>query len=429
MSEIPEIVAPYLPEISAHFASSGDMDQNNTDQLSEINLTVKSAMVPPHSSTEERPPEKDDYHSTYLTTSLESLTRLVKTHSYSLSRPACLPSLLLLCSQHSHIQDVEVPPWSSAEHQLQASLLLSKLESIFKPIKTLLADQDRRLVSQLLSLLQPSLEEFLSQPAAVYSLTWLTSQLLHPHLGQVVPQLLPHALNWIDCWIPYYKVFGCHVVGHIISTCPPSELVWFGRADLLADALGKLLHHADITVTDACKEPLINVYKIKHADTKPDKPGPADLLMKDLINCLELTSDNDKKAVYSKMIQKTVDMLGVGVARWVTRLASLTVSQLDFSPPDSILSLLTQLCSLCPECVGREVPTLLPALVKFIYRTSYSDKESGRTVCDNIGVCLTQVSSCDPATARLLCHNLERVSVNKYFDSVIHRFLKDLALL
>jgi len=429
MTEVPEIVAPYLPEISAHFASTADEVQNDSDQLSDVNLIVKTAMVPTHQLTEERPPQKEDYNSSYLTTSLECLARLAKSHSYSLSRPAGLPSLLLLCSQHCHIQDVEVPPWSSAEHQLQAYLLLSKLESIYKPVTTLLADQDRKLLSQLLSLLKPSLEKFISQPASVYSLTWLTSQLLHPHLGQVVPQLLPHALNWVDCWMPYYKVFGCHVVGHIIKTCPSSELIWFGRADLLADALGKLLHHTDIAIIEACKEPLINVYKIKHTDTKPDQPGPADLLMKDLINSLELTSDNDKKAVYSEMIQKTVEMLGVGVARWVARLASLTVSQLDFSPPESMLSLLPQLCSLCPECVGREVPTLLPALVKFIYRTSYSAKESDRTKCDNIGVCLTQVSSCDPTTARTLCHNLESISVNKYFDSIIERFLKDLALL
>lgn len=429
MTEVPEIVADLLPDINAHFASSGDMAQNNSDQLSDINQIVKNAMVPTPTLTEERPPQNEDYNSSYLTTSLESLTRLVKSHSYLLGRPASLPSLLLLCSQHCHIQDVEVPPWSSPDHQLQASLLLSKLESIYKPVTSLLADQDRNVLSQLLSLLKPSLEKFTSQPTSVYSLTWLTSQLLHPHLGQVVPQLLPHALNWVDCWMPYYKVFGCHVVGHIIKTCPSSELIWFGRADLLADALGKLIHHTDIAIVEACKEPLINVYKIKHTDTKPDQPGPADLLMKDLINSLELTSDSVKKAAYSDMIQKTVEMLGVGVARWVARLASLTVSQLDFSPPDSMLSLLPQLCSLCPECVGREVPTLLPALVKFIYRTSYSAKESDKTVCDNIGDCLTQVASCDPTTARILCHNLESISVNKYFDSIIERFLKALALL
>jgi len=428
MTEIPEIVAPYLPEISAHFASCNDVEKTNSDHInqSDINHLVKAAMAPPLPTAEERPPQPEDYSRSHLTTSLDTLTRLAKMHSYSISRPAGLPSLLLLCAQHCQIPEEKVPPWSSSEHQVQASLLLSKLESVFKPFETLLVDQDRKLLTQLLSILQQSLEKFVSQPAAVYSLTWLTLHLSHPHLGQVVPQLLPHALNWVDCWVPYYKVFGCKVIGHIITKCPQTELVWFGRADLLADALAKLLHHTDIAVVNACKEPLLNVYNIKHGDAKPDKPGPADLLLKDLISSLELTSDNDKKVVYSEMIQKTVGMLGVGVARWVARLSSLIVSQLDFSPPDSMFSLLPQLCSLCPECVGREVPALLPALVRFVYRTSLSARQ-----CDHsqAGVCLAQVASCDPDTAKLLCHNLENISVNKYFDKIIQRFLAELEML
>jgi len=155
MTEIPEIVTPYLPEISAHFASCNEDEHTNSDHInqSDINNLVKAAMAPPLPTTEERPPQPEDYSSSHLTTSLDTLTRLAKMHSYSISRPAGLPSLLLLCAQHCHIPEEKVPPWSSSEHQVQASLLLSKLESVFKPIKTLLVDQDRKLLSQLLSLL------------------------------------------------------------------------------------------------------------------------------------------------------------------------------------------------------------------------------------------------------------------------------------
>jgi len=432
MSEVPDLVANHLPEISAHF-SSKDNEKAQPSQ-SDVNQLVRSAMAPPLPKSEERPPQPEDY-TEHLPISLEILTRLVNMHSYSISRPASLPPLLLLCSQHCPSSERQLPLWSSTEHQLQASLLLSKLESIYKPLKTLLVDQDRRLLTQLLSLLQPSLEKFMCQPASVHSLAWLTSHIPHPHLGQVVPQLLPHALNWIDCWIPYFKVFGCQVVGHIIATCPASELVWFGRADLLSDALKKLLHHADTAVVEACQKPLISVVSIKHDDTKPDKPGAADLFMKDLISSLELSSDKDKKEIYSDMILQTVNMLGVGVARWVARLAKLIVSQLDFSPPTSVFSLLDKLCNLCPGCLAREVPVLLPALIKYAYRSSWrnsasdaSDVDSSETMkCSDISVYLVQVATCDPITARLLCHNLETVSVNKKFDKVIKNFLAELA--
>merc|ERR1712106_570360 len=129
------------------------------------------------------------------------------------------------------------------------------------------------------------------------------------------------------------------------------------------------------------------------------KPGAADLFMKDLIISLELTSDKVKKEIYSAMILHTVTMLGVGVARWVARLAQLLVSQLDFSPPASVFSWLSQLCSLCPACVAREVPVLLPALVKFAYKASWvaSDSDSdavpnSEAPLERVGVSLVEVS-------------------------------------
>jgi len=438
MADVPEIVATHLPQISAHFESDHPLSDHISS--SDVNHLANTALAPPLPNSEERPPLPEDF-SSHLPYSLEILTRLVKMHSYSISRPASLPSLLLLCAQHCPTSDHQLDslPWSSSEHQLQASQLQAKLEHIYKPLRTLLVEQDRKLLAQLFKLLQPSLEKFLSYPASVHSLAWITSHISHPHLGQVVPHLLPHALNWLDCWVSYYKLIGCHVVDHIIATCTSTDLVWFGRADLLSDALIKLLHHTDSAVVKASEKPLMNILRIRHDGTKPDLPGPADLLMKDLITSVDLTSDQEKKAVYCSMILSTVPLLGAGTARWVARLSQLMVSQLDFSPPQAVFPMLSQLCDLCPGCVAREVPVLLHALVKFAYRTSWRPKVSSDTsgIPDSIytsdtsqaSVCLVQVATCDPCTARLLCHGLDTASVNLKFDSFVTTFLAELAVM
>merc|ERR1712183_462740 len=111
-----------------------------------------------------------------------------------------------------------------------------------------------------------------------------------------------------------------------------------------------------------------------------------------LINSVELASDKEKKELYLNLTLKTVSMLGVGVARWVARLSRLIVSQLDFSPPVSVFSLLDQLCTQCPDCVAREVPALLPALVKFLYRTSWRTRASASETSDTPQTSISEAS-------------------------------------
>merc|ERR1712227_232417 len=117
-----------------------------------------------------------------------------------------------------------------------------------------------------------------------------------------------------------------------------------------------------------------------------------------VITRLDMCSDHEARAVYRDMMEATVTMLGVGVARWVSRLCEVITSQLDISPPASVFRTVSKLTQVCPQCVAREVAVLLPALVKY----QYQDTDLVRLA----SVCTDQVSTCDIEATRTLCHDL-----------------------
>ena len=183
-------------------------------------VSIKTGLTPGLGVGAEKPPETEDFV-IHRDVSLRVLTGLVGT------APSCSPHLLLLlCSEHCASVNQKRPhPWSSPRHQDLAEDCVRGLEcEADKRLVDILTDQQCAVLRTLIDELQPRLEKFSDQPASVASLSWLVGQVPHPHLSQVVPRLLPHLLNITDSWMPYYKVAGACLMGHVIRNSPASEL-------------------------------------------------------------------------------------------------------------------------------------------------------------------------------------------------------------
>ena len=379
-------------------------------------LSIEAALTPGLNTSEERPPSEEDFkvHKNLSAKTLQNILddNNIENHS--------LQALIVLCSEHS------CPGlcWSSKVHQMKAEQLITTIERTYKKkISELLTDNYCVLFKRILSDLQPKLEKFIKYPSSVASLTWLAGHVTRDHSSHVVPLILPHVMHLTDCWLPYYKVFGCDIIKSIVINSPPGDLVFYGRADLISDTLLRMLSHTETQVVSACSDPLIAVTQIKHDKTHVKVPGAADLLMKELLTRIETCSEIDKKRVYSDMIEKTVTMLDVGVARWVSRLCHVITGQLEFSPPPSVMTTVITLTQLCPECVAREMVTLLPGLVKFVYHVSWHQTPD-TDMLTLANVCIDHVTRCDQDQARTLCHNLATVTpVNDTFDKCVQNIL------
>jgi len=382
---------------------------------------------------EERPPTEEDYCHQLAT----SLLALEKLEHVTLS-PS--PHLLILLAQHLPLdtckdeeeKDEELlTPWTSTSHHKMASQLLDRLASTHgtedstdeedvDKVTLLLIKEDRRLLTRSLQLLQGELQEVVHHPPAPHCLAWITSKLPHPHLGKAAPALIPHVLRCLDCWLTRPRVLGARATLHLASTCPPAELAWYGRTELLHAALLPLLSQ-DLPCLQAASPPLLVLTSHLQSSAKgvPALPGPADHLLARMIELVELnTGGQDRGDLLCNLLESAARLLGAGVARWVTSLSSLLASN-----PSStrLLDLVPHLCQTCPEAMARELETLLPALLKQAYSLSWKDSSaiSSKSECSPLYSALSALVATDSNQAILLCHGLKEVKVNPAFDALI----------
>ena len=388
---------------------------------------ILSGLAPPLACEEERPAEREDFED-QRAQSLDILRRIQSSDSDQITENT-LPSIVLLCSQHcsGSWEDSQELAWSSEEHREISDQLISVIEARFSPLASLLTETEGGMFRALLSQLQPSLVQFSREPGSVRSLVWLGHQLTQPaDLDPLVPLLLPHLLHWLDCWLPPYKVSGCQLAGHIALHSSPSQLMFYGRAELLSEPLTRLLAGStELSVLRAAVRPLLTLTAIREGEHSPATPGQADKLLATVISSLELSSDQERKEVFSQLARDLVSLLGPGAARWVSALTDLIISLLDSflpPPPTSVFSLLFLLASQVPDCVGRETPVLLPALFRYLYRLSWAE-EADTARLSEARRCLELVATCDPPTSARLCRGLGQTSVNNTFDSLTRDIL------
>ena len=387
---------------------------------------------------EERPPTVEDYHEQFNISlkALESLEHVTLVLS---------PHLLVLLAQHLPLDPLiedesaksqdELTPWTSNRHHTMAQQILGRLVSShavaeeadqegMNKVTLLLIKEDRRLLTRSLQLLQSELQEVINHPPAPHCLAWITSKLPHPHLGKATPALIPHVLRCLDCWLTRPRVLGARIANHLATTCPPAELAWYGRTELLHAALLPLLSQ-DLSCLKDASPPLLELTSHLQNSAKgvPSLPGPADHLLARVIELIELnTEGKERRDLLCNLLVSVSDLLGIGVARWVTSLSSLMAAH---SSSTHLIDHIPLLCKTCPEAMAREMKTLLPALIKHAYHLSWEDPTEPGNISEfknsNLHTALCALAATDLDQAKDLCHGLRAVPVNPTFDALVSK--------
>ncbi|KAL3866385.1 hypothetical protein ACJMK2_043688 [Sinanodonta woodiana] len=92
---------------------------------------------------------------------------------------------------------------------------------------------------KLLHMWKPKLEgsAWKRNPGTVASFCWYLSQVKFPYISEYLDLVLPPALSFTDDYIHDNKMKGMQCLVHIIQNSTNEELRWYGRADVIFEAL------------------------------------------------------------------------------------------------------------------------------------------------------------------------------------------------
>ena len=334
--------------------------------------------------------------------------------------------LLLLCSEHS-----QASWWSSSKSIASAFAILSELKVKLKchnVCDIFLLEKGNIKAKNILRYCLESLNEKLlpqewkKYPAAQTSIVWILHQFTFPKLGESLGEFLPFILRFIDDWEVQNRVKGLQCLDHVIKNVNETDLVWYGRADLVQSVLYKLLLFRDIEIVDALLPVYFNFLQLtKGTENSATKSvNELDRVTMKLLQHLEVESDIALKRSFAAHLDALVDLQQERILRWLNRMTRVVGSCLAMPDPEdeacrcSIVKTVTKVIDLVQERITPYTRRLAEELLRVLYECStISGNEELASV---ILECLLKLKQTSHAWSNLT-DELDQFNVNDQFNS------------
>lgn len=425
-------------------------ERNTSVDWSEAILRVRNGLLSELNFPEERPYDKSDFtahirqsyeslaFALQIVTQEENVEKSVLKNNKDVLKNFTVPALLL-CGEN-----VQSKEWNESRHIEISYKILKILKTIFKCDKTVgiflhqfknecdVIYSDGEILLWAINDLSPKLAKtrWRNFPAAQFCFSWILHQVTFPNLGPRLPQFLPFTLCFIDDWEIKNKLMGITCLDHIVSEANQTELKWYGRSDLIKDALKKMLFcHEENVISIVIPCWLRLLAKVEPCSDHAKLNG-YDLLTKELLYKLDMETNHDVKRAYFRQLKPLIEALDVGCIRWMSSILRVISTCLEY--PDSYgteeyrvdgLNALEVLLKFGEPRIRFHAKTIFEMLLRLLYETSKNLNndlnENTTTLHDMCSKCLIFSADVAPEDFKTLCDGMDKVKVNKYFDSVI----------
>uniref|UniRef100_A0A8C6WPE7 TELO2-interacting protein 2 n=1 Tax=Neogobius melanostomus TaxID=47308 RepID=A0A8C6WPE7_9GOBI len=249
----------------------------------------------------------------------------------------------------------QVAPWSSPSSRSAAQAVMRALLEAWHwtdSAHMLMGDRGgaKGILGGVLDLLQPQLNKdaMFRCDAVKLVFSWTLLQVTRPALSPHLPRLLPPSLLLADHYRPENCLLGVRCLHHIVLNAAAAELRQLNRAEVVYQALFRLLYQAQPQVTQAillCLMDLLLVLE-KPPSVSPVpfsiSPAPSvravsrhDAVLRLVLTQMEAEHKVALRRVYASALPPLVDRCGIAVCRHMKRLERVTIGFLEVSdPPD-----------------------------------------------------------------------------------------------
>jgi len=385
--------------------------------------------LPKIGAGEDRPYTDQDFtnHLDVSHASLETSGKILSEVEVMSDDMACcvVVPIVLLCGEHTDASK----PWTQERHVRTAYKVLGLLKTLSgdSSLTTHLLRDDCKLLKRCLEELHPKLDEFRDYPGAQASFFWLMHHVQFPHLSAHIHEFLPFALRFLDDWEGKNKLIGVQCLRHLIENVNPTELSWYGRTDLIVEALNRNLVAHCTTAEDldlmshVCLCWFALLKKTEHAANNTGKPNGWDRLAKVFIYKMEMATENPVKVYYAKHLVGLIDGLGHrSISRWTKSLFGVIGHHLEQTLDVELRSLLlTSLEQLLQNHVSaNHSPVVFEILIRLLYGLSKGEQHQ-EDCLEACARCLSQAVKKFPTQFLELCHDMDSLTVNVPFDETI----------
>lgn len=363
---------------------------------------------------------------------MESFPRFLKSIS---------PELILLLFQHKDNSHM----WTNNTSRHQSDVLLNKVLSCFaiSEVRYLLqmnttqsdtTTPSTTIAGQVFVILRDYLtaEKWKHFPHIKESFGCLLKHIRFPQLSDYLELVLPPSLLVIDDFEISNKVLGVGCLLHIIKNVSSEELRWYGRADVIFEAVKHCLYTHEVPLIDLTHQALLAILKVV------DQPQAAQISKYDdvfliVLQNIEFENKIILRRIYTRMLHSFIDAMGITVIRHTNRLLRIFEMYLEtYDGPEEvarfhILEALYSFLKAAWSRISGHTDKLLKILIRFIYDISVDDTlttvVTKQDLLNQATRCLILLKFCDKGKVVSVLSAIRDISTTNVCQTIIEKTL------
>ncbi|XP_074651001.1 TELO2-interacting protein 2-like [Tubulanus polymorphus] len=338
-----------------------------------------------------------------------------------------LPELLVFCAVHSDMRFL----WTNESavelsQKLESTLCeIQRVDSIENLLMKSIEGSDT-VYGLINTLLKPSLTKLNWKKNPSVKHVFYHYLLKVRQLSEYLDFLLPVSLMMIDDYRSENKVLGINSLSHIVKNSSKAELGWYGRVDVIYDALRHQMYTHEPLVVNALHPCLLDVLAVVEPSPKEPKNQARkwcryDDVFEQFMQDMRFENKIILRRMYSEYLGLYIERMGITVTKHTTHLTQVITDYLEqFDGYEeiarfNILSCLKSYIRHCwPVLDCRQTATIAKSLLQFVFDlsvdSSLTSSETKRDLASRAAECLSSLDRASCGKVRELFTELKTVT-------------------
>jgi hypothetical protein len=156
-------------------------------------------------------------------------------------------------------------------------------------------------------------------PVAIHVLVWSITNVKHPYLGEHISMMLPPLLILVDDYRIQNRLIGIRTLSHVIENINATELCWYGRADIIYNALHHRIRTNEPQVMQVLQPCLLKIIQVLEPSPKKaianHKTNKCDENLQIILTAMEYESKILMRRAYSSNLALFVIHMGISIVK------------------------------------------------------------------------------------------------------------------